>query len=249
MPSRIENFSRDFLTGFLPDIAFRINIPEEDRLKISEIRDQLISQPDLSYVVYFNHISFNDPMFAAHLIQKIDPNHTRHFIAPASHFHTTPENPKNKKFIFMINLAKKTGFEIVRVIQAYQVDNPEYGYTKDQAQSTYKVWLKRLKELRMSNIPIGCLISPEGTRSNDGVLGVGESGILATGKFMTPVMYIPLGISYIDGFNREKFNLGKRINLSIGETIIQQGPTDQPSLNDVMAKLALTLPEDMRGQW
>ncbi|KKS95060.1 MAG: hypothetical protein UV71_C0013G0010 [Microgenomates group bacterium GW2011_GWC1_43_13] len=249
MSSRIENISRDFLTGFLPDVAFQINLSERDRGRIEEIKNLLNSQPDLSYIVYFNHISFNDPMFAAHIIQKFDPKYSRHLIAPASHFHTSPENPRNRKFIFMINLAKKTGFEIIRVIQAYQVNNPEYGYTRDQAQSTYKAWLKRLKELRMSDTPIGCLISPEGTRSSDGVLGVAESGILATGKFITPVIYIPLGISYIDEFKREKFNLGKRIHLAIGETIIQQSPADQPNLNDVMTKLALTLPEDMRGQW
>jgi 1-acyl-sn-glycerol-3-phosphate acyltransferase len=249
MSSRIENIRSEFLTGFLPELAFRIHISEDSTSKIADISDNLSENPDLSFIIYFNHISFNDPMFAAHIIRKIDGKHSRHLIAPASYFHTEQSNPKNKNFIFMMDLAKKSGFEIIRVIQAYQVDNPKYGYTKDEAQATYLAFLRRLKELQSTNVPSGLIISPEGTRSDDGILGIGEPGILAIGRFMAPVMYIPLGISYKNGYDRNNFNIGKNVDLSIGESYIQNERKDQPSLNELMSRLALALPKNMRGSW
>ena len=244
-----ENLRRDILTGLLPEIAYRIHISEENRSHIKEVKNQLIGNPALNFILYFNHISYNDPLLAAYIVQQIDPKHSRHLIAPASYSHTNPDNPTNRGFSLMIDEAKRCGIEIVRVIQAYQVDNPKYGYSKNQAQTTYHAWMRRLKELRASGIPTGCLISPEGHRSDDGILGAGESGILATGRFLAPVIYIPLGISYNGDYKRSGLNIGKKINLVIGETVVQNEPRDYPNLGDIMSKLAVTLPSNMRGEW
>jgi hypothetical protein len=249
MSMGVEYLRREILTGLLPEIAYRIHISDDDRSYIKEIKNQLVNNPGFSFILYFNHISYNDPLLAAYVVQQIDPQHTRHLIAPASYSHTIPDNPANRGFSFMISEAKRCGIEIVRVIQAYQVDNPKYGYTKDQAQITYRAWMRRLRELQLSNTPTGCLISPEGHRSDDGILGAGESGILATGRFLAPVVYIPVGISYTDDYKRDNFNIGKKLNLSIGNTIVQHNPKEYPNLNNVMLNLAMALPSNMRGEW
>ena len=249
MSNTIENFRRDLLTGLLPDIAYRLKISETDQEYINEIKNQLKQNTNLSFILYFNHISYNDPLLASHIVQQIDPKHTRHLIAPASYSHTDPDNPVNKGFTFMINQAKSCGVEIVRVIQAYQVNNPDYGYTREQAEGTYWTWMKRLKELNSNKISTGCLISPEGHRSEDGILGVGETGVVAVGRLLAPVLYIPLGISYDGSFNRNDFNLGRKVNLSIGSIIFQENPKNYPTINEVMHNLAMTLPEEMRGEW
>lgn len=249
MSKESENLRRDILIGILPEILYRINISDTDRAKIKEIKDQLSNSPGLNFILYFNHISYNDPFLAAHLAQKIDPQHSRHLIAPVSYSHTIPDNPANKGFSFMVKEAKRCGIELVRVIQAYQVDNPKFGYTKDQAQVTYRAWMRRLRELRSSETPTGCLISPEGTRSDDNTLGAGESGILATGRFLAPVIYIPIGISYSGDYKRSNLNFGKKVNLAIGNITAQNNPRESPSLDAVMSNLARALPSNMRGEW
>lgn len=249
MSQKIESIRCEILTGLLPEIAYRIHISEDDRSYIKEIKEQLAVHPNFNFILYFNHISYDDPLLAAHIVQQIDPKHTRHLIAPASYSHTDPNKPVNYGFSFMMDEAKKCGVEIIRVIQAYQVDNPQYGYTKDQAQATYRVWMRRLKELRSENTPTGCLISPEGHRSDDGILGAGEAGIISTGRFLAPVIYIPVGISYIDDYKRSNLNFGKKLNLSIGNITVQDNPKDGPSLDGIMYKLAMTLPKDMQGEW
>jgi len=245
----MEHIRRSLELGILPELAYRIRFSEKDAERIETISAFLEERTDYSFIIYFNHISYNDPLLAAHLLEKIDKNHSRYLIAPASYSHTEPGNKFSKFFMKMTNEAQRCGIEIIRVIQTYQVDNPEYGYTIEQAQRTYKNWMRRLKDLHGEGRSVGVIISPEGHRSEGGVLGEAEKGMVASGRLVAPVLFIPVGIFYEGEYQRSKFNIGKTVRLSIGEVFAQESVKEGPELNLLMHNLAMTLPEEMRGCW
>lgn len=230
-----------------PKWVYGLDIQPEAKEAIAEIRELLGSVPNLSYVVYFNHVSYNDPILGAHVASLIDPRRTRHLIAPASYSHIDPERRPNPWFAELIREAERCGVEIVPVIQAYQVNNPDFGYTDADARETYKHWIKRLMELGKSGVVTGVLISPEGHRSDDGSLGRGEAGILITGRYLSPTIYIPVGINYLEDFKRGGVNFGKKIRLSVGSIYLQEDPKAPPSVDLLMGNLAHALPEELRG--
>lgn len=240
---------RFFSFNLLPKIAYRIDVDKESRQKIHQVSDMLVRRPELSFVTYANHISYPDPLFEAYISRRLDSRQDRHFIAPASYSHTDPSEPRSRTFSLLINEAKKCGIEIVRVIQSYQIDNPEFGYTQEQANTTYKDWIRRLQTLGQSKTSTGVLINPEGHRSDTGILLEGEKGILACGKLLSPLVYVPLGIHYGENFDRDGANLFKRVNLRIGDIFVQETANDPPSIELLMKNLAATLPIKMRGRW
>ncbi len=249
MPKEHSNLRRDVLLGILPRLLYRIETgPQTDR-SIGEIREILISRPDLNFILYFNHISYNDPLIAGHIVRKFDPHLTRHLIAPVSYSHSDPDQPVHRGFSFMVKQAEACGIEPIRIIQSYQVDNPEFGYTSGQAFDTYKQLLRRVKDLMFCHTPTGCIISPEGHRSDTGVLGEIQPGITTIGKLMRPVVYIPLGISYRSPFDRDSVNIGSGISVAIGTLSIQEPGRDSPTPDLLMERLAATLPVQQRGRW
>ena len=248
MSKNLERARRVVEIGLIPRLAYRISETEETKARIKNLAEILTDRQDLSYIFYFNHASYPDPLFAAHMAQLVDPRQTRPLIIPASFSHTDPDNPKSRVFSFLINEAKHCGIEIIRVIQAYQVNNPEYGFNEIQARTTYKDLVKRLKELKNAGT-VGCLFSPEGHRSETGELQTAEKGIVHIGRLLSPVIYIPLGISYEGKYKRSGLNIGKRVSLSIGKTIIQEHKNDPPTIDELMRNLAEILPSGMRGSW
>jgi 1-acyl-sn-glycerol-3-phosphate acyltransferase len=166
-----------------------------------------------------------------------------------SYSHTDPDIPKQRVSAFLAKGLSGCGIETLRVIQTYQVNNPEYGYTEEQAKETYWKALHRLKELRTANIPTGVIISPEGHRSDDGQLKKGETGIVAAGRLLAPVIYVPMAIVYEGEYGREKMNFGKKVEIKIGEVTIQEDAKTYPTVEVLMRKLAASLPLEMRGVW
>jgi len=248
MLKNLERARKCVEIDLLPSLLYRINKTEETNGRIKNLAEILTDRQDLSYILYFNHASYPDPLFAAHTAQLIDPRQTRPLLIPASFSHTDPDNPQSRVFSFLINEAKHCGIEIIRIIQAYQVNNPEYGFNEIQARATYKDLVKRLKELKNAGT-VGCLFSPEGHRSETGELQTAEKGIVHIGKFLSPIIYVPLGISYEGKYKRSGLNIGKRVSLSIGKTIIQEHRNDAPTTDELMRNLAETLPSEIRGPW
>ncbi len=235
--------------NLIPNLGYRINIDQESKQKITEISNLLIRRPELNFSLYSNHISYPDPLFEAYICRRIDRGQNRHLIAPVSYSHTDPTEPRSKLFSVLIDEANRCGIETIRVIQSYQIDDPEFGYTKEQANATYKNWLRRLQELGRSHTPTGVMINPEGHRSDTGILNNGESGVLACGKLLPPTIYVPVGIFYDHDFDRDGANLFHRVNLSIGDTFLQETAKDSPGLDLLMKNLASALPVKMRGVW
>jgi len=248
MSKNLERARRVVGIDLLSSLLYRINKTEETNGRIKNLAEMLTDRQDLSYILYFNHTSFPDPLFAVHTAQLVDPRQTRPLFIPASFSHTDLDNPKSRIFSFLINEARRCGIEIARVVQAYQVNNPEYGFTEIQARATYKDLIERLIKLKNTGT-VGCLISPEGHRSETRELQTAENGIVHIGKWLSPVIYIPLGISYEGEHKRSGLNIGKKVLLSIGETIIQENKNDAPTVDKLMQNLAEILPSEMRGSW
>ncbi len=246
MTEIVNNMAGRMLLDVLPRMIYRINGPEDDQLETT--RNLLAQRSDLSYVLYFNHISYNDPLLAAYIARRIDNN--RRLVAPASYSHTDKDGPHASSALrYMADVASNCGIEMVRIIQNYQINDPEYGYTEAEAMATYRTWLTKLRDLHEQDISVGCLMSPEGHRSESGALGNGEKGITNTGALLAPVAFIPLGIVYEGKYERDEMNLGRHIRLTLGESIIQERQKERVKLPTLMLNLANTLPISMRGQW
>jgi len=247
--TRVEDFSRKIVFDGATSLLYSPEIKPEAKETLGQISEFLAENPEYSFVIYFNHISFNDPAIVFHVANKIDPKYTRHLLALVSYSHTDPHDAKHKIFHYMAKGLEKCGVETIRVIQTYQINNPEYGYTAEQAGVTYRKLMRRLNELRKANTPTGVIISPEGHRSESGELMRGESGVVAVGRLLAPIIYVPLAISYEGKYGRDSVNFGKKMRINIGEVVVQEDPKNYPSIDDLMRKLAMALPEEMRGVW
>lgn len=245
-----QNFCRWGVAGVLPHLLWRTTINQESKEKIEEIKDLVHNQrQDLSVIVYFNHTSIVDPLFAGNISLRIDKKGTRKLLAPMS-FSNTEDKKENKSNLLMEKIVEKCGIETHRVIQTYQIDNPEYGYTKIQAYRQNKPFFQRLKDLGAQKILTMMIISPEGHRT-DGTLIKGEEGMVVGGVLIAPVLYVPVGIEYIGGTKKDGLNLFKRVNLTIGETYLLESNTDSKDVfgGILMPNLANTLPIEMRGYY
>jgi hypothetical protein len=265
-----SEFKREIVVGVLPKILYHIEVDKETRSQMEAIGDLLARRPELSIAAYFNHGAYPDPGQAAWVLHQIAGRQDMNWLAPASYSHSEKVKPRSKTFLYLMDLAGSCGIEIVRVIQEYQVDNPEYGYTQEQANETYKQFLRRL-EIRRSQKSVVSMISTEGHRSPNNELQVGlEGGIKALGKKLAPIVYVPTGIIYEEPFNRgrdkvgledpsifgklgkikstiEDLNFGKRVRLTLGQIYIQETRNDFPGIDYLMKNLAEALPPEMRG--
>ena len=244
-----QNFNRDFLTTFLPEVLYRINISQESQEKIKNLGEFLNENREVNFITYFNHIGIIDPMLVGYMVNKIDPQKTRKIITPVSYYHTESKNIKDVVPRVMNNLSNSCGVETIKVIQAYQVDNPKYGYTQSQADATYKELIREVREYKKQGILIGFIISPEGHRSEDGSLGSVEKGILLFEKILEPVILIPIGIYYDKKYSRDGLNIGKKLNLEIGESYFYEKGKERKDIDFYMNNLAGALPPEMRGYY
>jgi len=245
--SRAEDWNRNFIFDGLTKLLYSPEIKPGAKEKIELIAEFMEENPEFSFVLYFNHISFNDPAVVINVADRLDPKRKKHLVTMMSYSHTDPTDPKHRVFSFMARGLEKCGVEGIRVIQKYQVNNPEYGYTEEQASLNYMQSMRRIKGMR--GTPTGVIISPEGTRSKTGTLAKGESGMVAIGRVLAPVIYIPLAISYEGKYNRDSINFFKKMEINIGEVTVQENPTEYPKVDELMQKLATALPEEMRGIW
>lgn len=245
--TKAEDCNRRIVFDGITNLLYSPEVLPEAKKSIDLITEFMEENPEYSFVLYFNHISFNDPAVVINVADRFDPKHRKHMVTMMSYSHTDPDDPKHRVFALMAKGLEKCGVEGIRVIQKYQVNNPEFGYTEEQASLNYLQSMRRLKELR--GIPTGVIISPEGTRSRSGTLAGGESGVVAIGRVLAPVIYIPLAISYEGKYQRDSINLFKKMRVNIGEVTIQEKSSEYPTVEELMQKLARALPEEMRGVW
>lgn len=244
-----QNFYRWLVSGVLPQTLWRTSLDKESKDRINGINDLVHNQrQDLSVVVYFNHISTIDPLFAGNIAFWIDKKWAKKLVAPMS-FSNTEEKEENKSNLLMKKIVEKCGIETHRVIQSYQIDNPEYGYSKIEAYRQNKPFLHRLKDLGEQKIPTLMIISPEGHRT-DGALIKAEEGMVVGGSLLAPTLFVPVGIEYRGEIKKDGLNLFKRVNLNIGETYLLEPNTNNKEVFGIlMRNLANSLPVEMRGYY
>ncbi len=247
MSKETQKINWEIVANLLPRILYRIEISPETRNKIDEIKKILNEKSDLNIITYFNHISFDDPLFVGHIIKKIDPKNTRPILVPVSYSHTDASKKENKFSIKMIEIANSCGVETVRTIQTYQTMGPTPLYTAEEAKIINRNLFNQIKNIK-SKSPFIFAISPEGHRSEDGILGKGETSIAGFANYLKPSLIIPVGINYPDNFNRDRLNLGKKIILTIGDLYISEGE-EKKDIDFYMNNLALALPPQMRGKY
>ncbi|HAI22663.1 TPA: hypothetical protein DCP77_02350 [Candidatus Collierbacteria bacterium] len=247
--TRVEDGNRKFLFDGITELFYSPEIMSGAKEKIEMVREFLEENPEYSFVLYFNHISFNDPAVLVHVANLLNPKGEWHLLVPMSYSHVDTKSVKGFLSSLGMNVVKACGIEAIPVVQTYQLNNPRYGYTAEEARQTYVNYVHRLKELKRSNTPTGVLISPEGHRSDTGKMMVAESGMVAAGRLLAPVVYVPLAVSYEGKFKRDGINIGKKMWINIGEVTVQENPREYPSVEELMKKLAVALPEEMRGVW
>jgi len=238
-----EKINRYLVGSVVPRIFYHLNIPKETNEKAREIKQFINDDKRVNLIVYLNHVSKLDPILVALVYNKIDPWHSRNLIAPVS-FSNTDEKHKSNRL--MIKIVESCGVETIRIVQSYQVDK-EYG--RKQANETSRESLTSLREIIKRDKAIGFIISPEGHRSDDGTLGEANNGFVHVGRILEPVLYIPIGIVFDEKPDREKWNLGKRVTLTLGETYLQEKGDRTVTLNKLMNNLADALPVRLRGKY
>lgn len=248
--TRTEDCNRKFLFDGVTGLLFSPEVKPEAKEKIELVAEFLKENPEYGFILYFNHISFNDPAVLVHAANLINPDSSRKLLIPASYSHIKDKNFLGKLANFGKSVFEGCGIEVLPVIQSYQINNPKYGFTESEAKDTYSNFIRRLKELKTANTPVGVLISPEGHRSETGGLIEAGSGMVAAGRLLAPVIYVPLALEYKKGkYNRDGINIGRKMTVNIGDVTVQENPKDYPTVEDLMKKLAGALPEEMRGIW
>lgn len=214
---------------------------------IQETNSLLNENPNLNLLLYYNHISFPDPVFIYWLYNKfLDSDLNRQVILPASYLHT--RFTYNPGFASVFTLGKLVyGYQGIRLIQSYMVGNQ---YTPEEATKNYRHLVKSIKEPKKK--PLTLIIAPEGHRSDDGLsLQKGDEGMVKLAKMMAPVVMLPVGISYRDRqYDRSKLNFHQSVNLNLAPPVFIETRQDSKlDFSFLMKHLAETLPEDMRGYW
>src|SRR3990167_1926195 len=177
---------RERIAAWLPSQLYEIRIDPDDEKRIIELKQLLATQGTKNnLIIYFNHIAYDDPVFALYVARLVDPNNRRKLVLPGSKWHTKWKN--NRKFAASAELGKLLyGIAIPPIVQSYMIDEWEkWGYkSKDDAKvdasRSYKKLLRKITSLRAKKRPLTLLISHEGHRSETGALG-GTKGNIEPG--------------------------------------------------------------------
>lgn len=243
---------RKTATGILSSLY---DMEFKDNEYLDETREYLTRNPNDNLIVYFNHLAYDDPAFVFTYHEKmLDPEGARRRLVVATHWHTKLFNNP----IFALSATASSFFYetmFLRIVQKYQVGVDKYGYTEKEALGTYRRLMKKLQSVRREKQPITFFIAPEGHRSEIGRLDLRffGNGILHIGKNLAPVVYLPLGISYPDGFSRDQLNfrkstIEKRVVVEPGKPFYQPDSKHAPDLPCLINNLNNALPQEFQSR-
>lgn len=211
-----------------------------------------VEKPRYNFIAAFNHISFDDPILALWLFwTQVDTESERPMLLPASYHHMRfSENPAFATAYFLGSLV--FNYERTPIIQAYQVGNPKYGYTEDEAIGTYKNLLRKMGQLQRQG-SFSFMIAPEGHRSEqeNSSLQEAEPGLGYFVRRMSPCVIMPLGITYRGPFKRNSLNPRSGVQLHIAEPVVVEDritkKDERETIETTMDRIASVLPDHMRG--
>lgn len=246
-----------FLRTVMPYVGRYVLYPRthfigETKTIIKDSKKFLENHPDVSLMLYGNHIAIDDPFWEGYFSYKLDPGRARDVFALVSASHTeTKEGEKESEEAKMNKLPNKCGVKTIPVVQTYQVNNEEYGFTQGDAYKYGRNLINQVKEMRgEDNKALTAIIKIEGTRSKDGILGRGEKGTEHIIEMIKPVLIMPVGIIPRETLSREDKNYWRRFDINVGEPVYYDGgDRSVKDTDNLMNNLALVLPPEMRGQY
>lgn len=237
----------DYTSRFV-EKKYKLIISEKSLENVSRARDLLEHDNSLSFLLYGNHTTLDDPLYLGYVLNQIDPEGTRQVIAPMSYSHTNEEHPiKNSATIWMKNTVEECNVKTYPVIQTYQIGNK---YSAAEAYSINKIMFRDLRNFHKNRNSVGILIFPEGHRSENGTLIKAEKGIVQIAQESLPILLIPVGIDYKGKSSRNLLNFNRQLEVVVGEPLLVRNIDDSENMfEEIMGRLAMVLPENKRGEY
>jgi len=158
-------------------------------------------------VIYFNHISGDDPFFIAHLFLKHLPNRVGNLIFPVSDEYTIFKN--FPAYATAVYLAQSVfGFQMLPIVQSYRLRDDQLSKPNKEelSQKVFELG-RRFVNTVNEELPKGAtiIVAPEGHRSSSGVLQPAENGLGQIANklqhqqkdgFISDALFLPVGIRY-----------------------------------------------------
>lgn len=226
---RIINYGWRGFEWLLPR-GYELRITGEENLEI------LNSSPNIPAVLYFNHISADDPLVVAYLIGKYLPNRLRNVIFPVSEEYL--KAGRKPEYLIGVKITQFAEFSTVPIVQSYRLRDGRLTEAKknELLQKSQRLSLGLAKRIirRMKNQPL-VVLAPEGHRSSDGRLLPAEEGLGFVAELMRKKgggLLLPVGLffdgKYESGFNYRPWPLPRKIlNVKVGEPITTEDIIDQ----------------------
>ena len=173
--SHLRSFVRDKSLDLFENIAelgYKIKVENEENLRV------LNQHQNLPTVLYFNHMSKDDPFLTIYLVKRYAQDRLKNVIMPVSEKYAYLHNyPKYAASVFLGKAA--AGFSMPGFVQSYRLrthggDNESSDKLKHKASALGRRFIRQLD----AELPGGPLIilSPEGHISSDGQLLPSEDG-------------------------------------------------------------------------
>ncbi|MEI6326595.1 MAG: hypothetical protein WCO78_00565 [Candidatus Roizmanbacteria bacterium] len=230
-----------------------IHVQADSQARLHQALGHLNEPTDPHLVVYFNHVTFEDPALALSVYRRYlypHQNTYRQPFIPASKWNTDPS--KNPQFAKVAGLAHDfLDCEIFPLIQPYMMGNEaKYGYRQQDLSHNFREFVQRLNKMASGDDPRAIFLAPEGTRSHDGSMGPAEPGIQSIVKKLhdkRPVCVLGMSISG-DHLHRG-INPAKPIDLRLTAPWMINPGDPVPDADYMMSRIADVHPSEKRGPY
>lgn len=203
MKERIQTF----LNKIYPELAFkgyRLEIKNKEIL-------ELLSDPNIPFLVYFNHLAGDDPIIITTLINQAT-NGERSLILPVSQEYVSLRGRLPLYAIGVLGAKHLLGWQMEEIVQAYRLRDErltreEMLKIKEKSSALSMSFFRNVRrKLQQEEKPI-IIISPEGHRSDQGLLPaeVG-AGFLAKLIGENNGLILPVGLIYHGGKRGLNYN-------------------------------------------
>lgn len=203
MKERIQTF----LNKIYPELAFkgyRLEIKNKEIL-------ELLSDPNIPFLVYFNHLAGDDPIIITALVNQATQG-KRSLILPVSQEYVSLRGGLPWYAIGVLGAKHLLGWRMEEIVQAYRLRDErltreEMLKRKEESSDLSMSFFRNVRrKLQQGEKPI-IIISPEGHRSDQGLLPA-EDGVGFLAKLIgeNNGLILPIGLNYHDGKRGLNYN-------------------------------------------
>lgn len=239
------------VSGFAADSLYNLHISSETLANTETLRQHL---KDGSVLAYVNHICLDDaPLVCIYYLRELGSS-IREMGGPASKKHYDGREGWGNAFV--LRLARSLGIKLIPLVQHYD----EEFYDEDITFVSRSEFIRTAKE-SLNNQGTLLILAPEGTRSVSKSLKLGQGGVGLLAKLLKKnskkTLFAPTAFIPPDSYKREQLNLQllkKKqgcFEIKVGEPFFLEDSllkADRREItNLLMRRLAVLLPEEMRG--